>query len=139
LDDRKLLIGTRGSPLALWQANHVRALLIAAHGLGEDAVALEPITTSGDRIRDKPLRDFGGKGLFTKEIDEALLGKRVDLAVHSMKDLPTELPPGITIAAVLPRGDVRDAFISASGESLAALPSGAVVGTSSLRRQAQVK
>ena len=139
MDDRKLLIGTRGSPLALWQANHVRALLIAAHGLGEDAVALEPITTSGDRIRDKPLRDFGGKGLFTKEIDEALLGNRVDIAVHSMKDLPTELPPGITIAAVLPRGDVRDAFISAKGESLAALPPGAVVGSSSLRRQAQVK
>ena len=135
----KLLIGTRGSPLALWQANHVRALLIAAHGLGEDAVALEPITTSGDRIRDKPLRDFGGKGLFTKEIDEALLDKRVDIAVHSMKDLPTELPPGTTIAAVLPRGDVRDAFISAKGESLAALPPGAVVGSSSLRRQAQVK
>jgi hydroxymethylbilane synthase len=139
LGDRKLLIGTRGSPLALWQANHVRALLIAAHGLGEDAVALEPITTSGDRIRDKPLRDFGGKGLFTKEIDEALLANRVDIAVHSIKDLPTELPPGITIAAVLPRGDVRDAFISAKGESLAALPPGAVVGSSSLRRQAQVK
>lgn len=139
MSDRKLLIGTRGSPLALWQANHVRALLIAAHGLGEDAVALEPITTSGDRIRDKPLRDFGGKGLFTKEIDEALLGKTVDIAVHSMKDLPTDLPPGITIAAVLPRGDVRDAFISAKGESLAALPPGAVVGSSSLRRQAQVK
>jgi hydroxymethylbilane synthase len=139
LDDRKLLIGTRGSPLALWQANHVRALLIDVHGLGEDAVALEPITTSGDRIRDKPLRDFGGKGLFTKEIDEALLGKTVDIAVHSMKDLPTDLPPGITIAAVLPRGDVRDAFISAKGESLAALPPGAVVGSSSLRRQAQVK
>jgi hydroxymethylbilane synthase len=139
LSDRKLLIGTRGSPLALWQANHVRALLIAAHGLGKDAVALEPLTTSGDRIRDKPLRDFGGKGLFTKEIDEALLDKRVAIAVHSMKDLPTELPPGTTIAAVLPRGDVRDAFISAKGESLAALPLGAVVGSSSLRRQAQVK
>lgn len=139
MGDRKLLIGTRGSPLALWQAIHVRALLIAAHGLGEDAVALEPITTSGDRIRDKPLRDFGGKGLFTKEIDQALLGNRVGIAVHSMKDLPTELPPGITIAAVLPRGDVRDAFISAKGESLAALPPGAVVGSSSLRRQAQVK
>ena len=136
---RPLLIGTRGSPLARWQANHVRALLIDAHGLGEDAVALEPITTSGDRIRDKPLRDFGGKGLFTKEIDEALLGGAVDLAVHSMKDLPTELPPGIVIAAVLKRGDVRDAFISARGESLAALPPGAVVGSSSLRRQAQVK
>jgi hydroxymethylbilane synthase len=137
--DRKLLIGTRGSPLALWQAGHVRALLIAAHGLGDDAVALSVITTSGDRIRDKPLRDFGGKGLFTKEIDEALLDSAVDLAVHSMKDLHTELPQGILIAAVLPRGDVRDAFISAKRESLAALPPGAVVGSSSLRRQAQVK
>jgi hydroxymethylbilane synthase len=117
----------------------VRALLIDAHGLGQGAVALSVITTSGDRIRDKPLRDFGGKGLFTKEIDEALLDGAVDLAVHSMKDLPTELPPGITIAAVLPRGDVRDAFISARAESLAALPPGAVVGSSSLRRQAQVK
>ncbi|MGH6825486.1 hydroxymethylbilane synthase [Methyloceanibacter sp.] len=137
--NRPLLIGTRGSPLALWQAEHVRALLTDAHGLKPDAVALSVITTSGDRIRDKPLRDFGGKGLFTKEIDEALLGKTVDLAVHSMKDLPTELPQGISIAAVLPRGDVRDAFISASGLPLAALPSGAVVGSSSLRRQAQVK
>jgi len=137
--NRRLLIGTRGSPLALWQAAHVRALLIDAHGLEEDGVALSVITTSGDRIWDKPLRDFGGKGLFTKEIDEALVGGKVDLAVHSMKDLPTELPPGISIAAVLPRGDVRDAFISAKGESLAALPRGAVVGSSSLRRQAQVK
>jgi len=139
LVQRPLLIGTRGSPLALWQANHVRALLIAAHGLGDDAIALEPITTSGDRIRDKPLRNFGGKGLFTKEIDEALLNGAVDLAVHSMKDLPTDLPPGIVIAAVLKRGDVRDAFISARGETLTALPPGAVVGSSSLRRQAQVK
>jgi hydroxymethylbilane synthase len=114
-------------------------LLINAHHLGEEAIALSAITTSGDRIHDKPLRDFGGKGLFTKEIDEALLGGAVDLAVHSIKDLPTELPPGIAIAAVLPRGDVRDAFISAKGESLAALPPGAVVGTASLRRQAQLK
>jgi hydroxymethylbilane synthase len=136
---RPLLIGTRSSPLALWQANHVRALLLDTHGLGEDAVALQPITTSGDRIRDKPLRDFGGKGLFTKEIDDALLSGTVDLAVHSMKDLPTELPPGIVVAAVLKRGDVRDALISASGESLGALPPDAVVGSSSLRRQAQVK
>jgi hydroxymethylbilane synthase len=139
LPNRTLLIGTRGSPLALWQAGHVQALLIDAHRLEEDGVALSVITTSGDRIRDKPLRDFGGKGLFTKEIDEALLGGKVDLSVHSMKDLPTELPPGIAIAAVLPRGDVRDAFISAKGVSLAALPPGAVVGSSSLRRQAQVK
>jgi hydroxymethylbilane synthase len=134
-----LLIGTRGSPLALWQAGHVRALLIDAHGLEGGGVALSVITTSGDRIWDKPLRDFGGKGLFTKEIDDALLGGKIDLAVHSMKDLPTELPPGISITAVLPRGDVRDAFLSAKGESLAALPRGAVVGSSSLRRQAQVK
>jgi hydroxymethylbilane synthase len=139
LADRSLLIGTRGSPLALWQAEHVRSLLTDAHDLTADAVTLSIITTSGDRIRDKPLRDFGGKGLFTKEIDEALLGGAVDLAVHSMKDLPTELPQGISIAAVLPRGDVRDALISARGESLAALPPGAVVGSSSLRRQAQVK
>jgi hydroxymethylbilane synthase len=139
LPNRPLLIGTRGSPLALWQAEHVRALLIEAHGLPQDAVALSVITTSGDRIKDKPLRDFGGKGLFTKEIDEALLGDRVDLAVHSMKDLPTDLPPGISIAAALQRADVRDAFISAKGGTLSALPVGAVVGSSSLRRQAQVK
>ena len=136
---RPLLIGTRGSPLALWQAEHVRALLAAAHALQDGAVELSIITTSGDRIRDKPLRDLGGKGLFTKEIDEALLAGRVDLAVHSIKDLPTALPPGIVIAAVLPRGDVRDAFISAKGVPLAALPPGSVVGSSSLRRQAQVK
>jgi hydroxymethylbilane synthase len=139
LPKRPLLIGTRGSPLALWQARHVRALLVAAHGLHEGDVELSVITTSGDRIREQPLRDFGGKGLFTKEIDEALVEGRVDLAVHSMKDLPTELPPGISIAAVLKRGDVRDAYISAKGDSLASLPEGAVVGSSSLRRQAQIR
>ena len=136
---RPLLIGTRGSPLALWQARHVRALLIEAHGLGEGDVGLSVITTSGDRIKDAPLRDFGGKGLFTKEIDEALLRGDVDLAVHSMKDLPTFLPENIAIAAVLPRADVRDAFISPKAPSLAELPPGSVVGTSSLRRGAQVK
>jgi len=139
LVDRQILIGTRGSPLALWQAGHVRTFLLAAHSLDEGTVALDVITTSGDRISDKPLRDFGGKGLFTKEIDEALLARKVDVAVHSMKDLPTELPAGISIGAVLPRGDVRDAFISHKGASLADLPAGAVVGSSSLRRQAQVK
>jgi hydroxymethylbilane synthase len=138
LPNRPLLIGTRGSPLALWQAEHVRAGLIAAHG-GELEAALSVITTSGDRIKDRPLREFGGKGLFTKEIDEALLKGRVDMAVHSMKDLETELPAGIAIAAVLKRADPRDAFISRAAPSLAALPPGAVVGTSSLRRQAQVK
>jgi hydroxymethylbilane synthase len=138
LPNRPLLIGTRGSPLALWQAEYVRAGLIARHG-GELEAALSVITTSGDRIKDKPLRDFGGKGLFTKEIDEALLEGRVDMAVHSMKDLETELPAGIAIAAVLKRADPRDAFISRAAPSLAALPPGAVVGTSSLRRQAQVR
>ena len=137
--ERHILIGTRGSPLALWQANHVRALLASSAVVDEDAIALQVITTSGDRITDKPLREFGGKGLFTKEIDEALLGGQVDLAVHSMKDLPTELPDGIVIGAVLRRGDVRDALISASGASLAELPEGAVIGSSSLRRQAQLR
>jgi hydroxymethylbilane synthase len=102
-------------------------------------VGLSVITTSGDRIKDAPLRDFGGKGLFTKEIDEALLRGDVDLAVHSMKDLPTFLPENIVIAAVLPRADVRDAFISPKAPSLAELPPGSVVGTSSLRRGAQLK
>ncbi len=139
MPSRPLRIGTRGSPLALWQARHVQALFAAAHGFAEEAVALKVITTSGDRITDKPLRDFGGKGLFTKEIDEALLDGSVDLAVHSMKDLPTRLPDDIAVAAILPRADVRDAFISPKAESLADLPQGAVVGTSSLRRAAQVK
>jgi hydroxymethylbilane synthase len=139
LPKRPLLIGTRGSPLALWQAEHVKALLTTAHGLPPGAVELKVITTSGDRISDKPLRDFGGKGLFTKEIDEAQLRGEVDIAVHSMKDLPTALPPGLAIGAVLPRADVRDAFISARGTSLADLPAGAVIGSSSLRRQAQMK
>jgi len=138
LSPRPLLIGTRGSPLALWQARHVLAQLIAA-GLGPDEVALKVITTSGDRITDRPLREFGGKGLFTKEIDEALLCGTIDLAVHSLKDLPTQLPQGIAIGAVLPRADVRDAFISAKAKSLDDLPPGSIVGTSSLRRAAQVR
>jgi hydroxymethylbilane synthase len=133
------LIGTRGSPLALWQARHVRECLMDAHSLGEGDVDLAVITTSGDRIQDQPLRDLGGKGLFTKEIDEALLRGDVALAVHSMKDLPTTLPDGLSIAAVLPRADVRDAFLSPKAASLMELPPGAVVGTSSLRRGAQVK
>jgi hydroxymethylbilane synthase len=139
LPAKPLLIGTRGSPLALWQARHVRARLIEEHGFPEGDVELSIITTSGDRITDKPLRDFGGKGLFTKEIDEALLSGAIDLAVHSMKDLPTVLPEGISVAAVLPRADVRDAFISTKAPSLAELRPGSVVGTASLRRAAQVK
>lgn len=136
---RPLLIGTRGSPLALWQARHVWSSLLQATGLGEGDVGLSVITTSGDRIKDRPLREFGGKGLFTKEIDEALMRGDVDLAVHSMKDLPADLPQGLCIAAVLPRGDVRDAFISKEAKTLAELPPGTVVGTSSLRRAAQVR
>jgi hydroxymethylbilane synthase len=136
---RPILIGTRGSPLALWQARHVWARLLKTSGLGEADLGLSVITTSGDRIKDKPLREFGGKGLFTKEIDEALLREDVDLAVHSIKDLPTELPRGIAIAAVLPRADVRDAFISTKAGTLGSLPPGSTVGTSSLRRAAQVR
>ena len=135
---RPLLIGTRGSPLALWQANHVRGLLIA-NGLAPGDVDFVVIKTSGDTIQDVALREFGGKGLFTKEIDEGLLASRIDLAVHSMKDLPTVLPSGITIGATLRRGDVRDALIARDGQSLKQLPSGAVLGTSSLRRQAQIR
>ena len=134
-----IFIGTRGSPLALWQARHVRGRLLAAHGLDDGAVDLSVIVTSGDRIQDQPLADFGGKGLFTKEIDEALLRGDIALAVHSMKDLPTVLPDGLCVAAVLPRADVRDAFLSPKAPSLKELPPGAVVGTSSLRRGAQVR
>jgi hydroxymethylbilane synthase len=135
---KPLRIGTRGSPLALAQANETRARLMTAHGLPESAITIHVIRTSGDRIQDRPLSEAGGKGLFTKEIEEALLAGDIDLAVHSMKDVPTLLPAGLTIAAILPREDVRDAFISLKHASLAALPPGSVVGTSSLRRQAQV-
>ena len=134
-----LRIGTRGSPLALAQARLVRASLAAAHGLNEEAIALQTIRTSGDRIQDRPLADAGGKGLFTKEIEEALLAREIDLAVHSAKDMPTVLPDGLVLAAFLEREDVRDAFISRKAKTLADLPAGAVVGTGSLRRQALVK
>ena len=135
----KLRIGTRGSPLALWQAHEVRRLLCAAHGLAEEAVAVVVIKTSGDRIQDRPLSEVGGKGLFTKEIEEALLDRSIDLAVHSMKDVATVLPEGLIIPCLLPREDPRDAFISLVAKSLAELPQGAVVGTSSLRRQSQIR
>ena len=134
-----LRIGTRGSPLALAQANDVRARLIAAHGLPGDEVTIRIIKTSGDIIQDRPLSEVGGKGLFTKEIEEALLANEIDLAVHSMKDVPTVLPDGLIISTILERQDVRDAFISLKYATLAAMPAGAVVGTSSLRRQAQVR
>lgn len=138
-DRIRLRIGTRGSPLALVQAAEVRRLLMAAHGLGESAFAIRSFKTTGDRIQDRPLAEAGGKGLFTKEIEEALLAGEVDVAVHSMKDMPTKLPAGLSIAALLPREDVRDAFMSTRYASLGALAPGAVVGTSSLRRQAQVR
>ena len=133
-----LRIGTRGSPLALAQANTVRARLMAAHGLAPEAVEICVIRTTGDRIQDRPLAEAGGKGLFTKEIEEGLLARTIDLAVHSAKDVPTWLPEGLTLAAFLEREDVRDVFIGRSAKSLQELPAGAVVGTASLRRQAQV-
>jgi len=114
-------------------------LLTVAHGLSADAIEVGTFKTSGDRIQDKSLREFGGKGLFTKEIEDALLAGEVHMAVHSMKDMPTVLPDGLEIACVLEREDVRDAFLSPKAESLDQLPQGARVGTSSLRRQAQVR
>ena len=134
----KVCVGTRGSPLALAQTREVRERLQAAHGPGRLEFEVRIIKTSGDRIQDRPLADAGGKGLFTKEIEEALLAGEVDIAVHSMKDMPTVLPSGLTVTCFLPREDVRDAFISPKAGSLADLPTGAVVGTSSLRRRAQV-
>jgi hydroxymethylbilane synthase len=132
-------IGTRGSPLALYQANETRDRLARAHGLAADAFEIVVIRTSGDRIQDRPLAEVGGKGLFTKEIEEALLDGRIDLAVHSMKDMPTVLPAGLGLAAYLPRADVRDALISPKVRTLADLPPGARLGTSSLRRAAQLR
>jgi hydroxymethylbilane synthase len=139
LQAARVRIGTRGSPLALAQAREVRERLVAAHGAEALAFEIEAIKTTGDRIQNRPLSEAGGKGLFTKEIEEALLAGEADIAVHSMKDMPTVLPAGLTLAAFLPREDVRDALISANAASLADLRSGAVVATSSLRRQAQVK
>ncbi len=135
----KITIGSRGSPLALAQAHEVRDRLKAAHGLDDADIVIRVISTQGDRIQDKPLRAFGGKGLFTKDIEQELLAGQIDLAVHSMKDMPTQLPDGLAIVCLLPREDVRDAFLSPRAPSLEALPAGAVVGTASLRRQAMVK
>jgi hydroxymethylbilane synthase len=129
-------IGTRGSPLALVQARAVRSQLAAVLGAGEDEIELVVIRTTGDTIQDRPLAEEGGKGLFTKEIEEALLAGRVDLAVHSAKDMPTFSQPGLTLAACLEREDPRDVFISRKANSLADLPRGARLGTASLRRQA---
>ena len=131
-------IGTRGSPLALVQANEVRDRLARAHKVAPERIAIRTIRTSGDAIQDRPLFDVGGKGLFTKEIEEALLAGSIDLAVHSSKDVPTFLPDATWLSAFLPREDPRDVFISHKAASLADLPAGAVVGTASLRRQAMV-
>jgi hydroxymethylbilane synthase len=134
-----LRIGTRGSPLALWQAREVRARLATAHGVEIESIVITAIRTSGDMIQDRPLSEVGGKGLFTKEIEQALIDGAIDLAVHSSKDMPTVLPAGLTLAACLPREDVRDAFIGRKAATLRGLPLGAVVGSASLRRQAMVK
>jgi hydroxymethylbilane synthase len=135
-----LRIGTRGSPMALYQAGLVRELLCAAHpDLGTTgAVELVPIRTTGDRVQTRQLAEIGGKGLFTKEIEEALFDRRIDLAVHSLKDMETVLPAGLEIGAVLARDDPRDALISRSGGGFADLPQRARVGTASLRRRAQL-
>jgi hydroxymethylbilane synthase len=131
-------IGTRGSPLALAQAHEVQGRLARAHDVAAERIAIKVIRTSGDAIQDRALSEAGGKGLFTKEIEEALLAGHIDLAVHSSKDVPTFLPDATWLSAFLPREDPRDAFISPTAASLQDLPAGAVVGTASLRRQAMV-
>ena len=133
-----LKIGTRGSPLALAQAHETRSRLSKAFDLPEDAFEIIVIKTTGDRIIDRPLKEVGGKGLFTREIEDAMLSDEIDIAVHSMKDMPVEQPEGLTLGTYLPREDVRDAFVSPQFEGLSELPEGTKVGTSSLRRKAQV-
>lgn len=133
---KRLVIATRRSPLALWQAQHVKARLQALHaGM---AVELLPMTTTGDELLDRRLAQAGGKGLFVKELEVAMADGRADLAVHSMKDMPAELPEGFVLAAITAREDPRDAFVSTRYASLGAMPPGGVVGTSSLRRSAQI-
>jgi hydroxymethylbilane synthase len=134
-----LRIGTRGSPLALAQARETRDRLVVAHRLPEEAFAIKVISTSGDRIQDRPLSEAGGKGLFTKEIEEALLAGSIDIAVHSSKDMPTQLPEGLRLSAFLPREDARDGFIGRAAVSIESLPHGATIGSSSLRRQALIR
>lgn len=140
MSSRPLRIGTRGSPMALHQTGVVRDRLLAAHPhlAAPGAVEIVTIRTTGDRVQDRRLADIGGKGLFTKEIEEALFAGRIDLAVHSLKDVETWLPDGLEIACVLARDDPRDAFLSMRAPNLAALPKGASIGTASLRRQAQL-
>jgi len=133
-----LKIGTRGSPLALAQAHETRARLMAAFDLPEEAFAIVVIKVTGDAIQDRPLKDIGGKGLFTREIEEALLDGSIDIAVHSMKDMPVLQPTGLLLDTYLPREDVRDAFVAQDVAALKDLPAGARVGSSSLRRRAQL-
>jgi hydroxymethylbilane synthase len=132
-----LTLGSRASPLAMVQAHLVQDMLAAATGAAADSFPITRFTTTGDRIQDRLLQESGGKGLFTKELDEALLDGRIDLAIHSMKDLPTRLPDGIVLACVPSREDPRDSFICSRATRLQDLPQGAVLGTASLRRQAQ--
>ena len=134
-----LNIGTRGSPLALAQAHETRERLARAFDLPFEAFTIVVIKTTGDKIIDRPLKDIGGKGLFTREIEDDLLSGKIDIAVHSMKDMPTIQPDGLVLETYLPREDVRDAFISPRAKGLEELPEGTVVGTSSLRRRAQLK
>lgn len=134
-----LKIGTRGSPLALFQARLTQRLLAEAHGVAPESIEIVVIATSGDRIQDRPLSEVGGKGLFTKEIETALLDGTVDLGVHSTKDVATILPPGLVLPVFLEREDVRDAFVSLQYDNVDALPRGARFGTSSLRRAAQLR
>lgn len=134
-----IVIGTRGSDLALAQAHEVRNRLIAAHGGDVLKVEIEVISTKGDRVQDRSLSEIGGKGLFTEEIEERLLDKRIDIAVHSSKDMPTILPDGLELSCFLEREAVGDAFLSPKAKSLEDLPQGAVLGTSSLRRAALVR
>lgn len=131
-------IGTRGSPLALAQAYETRARLATAFELPEEAFEIEVIKTTGDRVLDRPLKEIGGKGLFTKEIEDAMLEGTIDIAVHSTKDMPVEQPDGLMLNCYLPREDVRDAFIAPRGGALSDLAPGTKVGTSSLRRKAQL-
>jgi hydroxymethylbilane synthase len=135
--DGIIRIGTRASPLALAQAYETRARLMQAHGLAEHQFEIVKIITTGDKVLGQPLAEIGGKGLFTQELEDALLSGALDLAVHSMKDVPTALPAGLEMAALLPREDPRDALISLTAKSLQELPQGAKLGSSSLRRSAQ--
>ena len=133
-----LKIGTRGSPLALVQVHEVRARLMAAFGLPDEAFEVMVISTTGDRVQNRPLKELGGKGLFTREIEDELASGSIDIAVHSMKDMPALQPVGLVLDCYLSREDVRDALVSYSVTSLASLKDGALVGTSSVRRRAQI-